>query len=258
MSKQLFFEMPTGPVSGRPETEDPKVVARREKARIYAQKKRDEAKQVKAASTINQAIKGKIARKALATAKAAKTQNAVAVKPATPAKPKAQNPAGGKTKAPTKKEQKAREEAEEREIQKEKERLYDEKRARQKEESDWEVYKNIKTEKYRNKKGEVINEQGDKDTRNKLELMKTNDADGGFMKLVKKELEQFYEKFDKELEEKNKKRADDFGEWRKQMIIDNDKWNKDLRNAVKDAFNNMDEDDKAKIIKDTKKLFKKK
>lgn len=76
---------PVGPVSGRPETEDPKVVARREKARIYAQKKRDEAKQLKAASTINQAIKGKIARKALATAKAAKTQNAVAkatVKPA--------------------------------------------------------------------------------------------------------------------------------------------------------------------------------
>ena len=68
---------PVGPVSGRPETEDPKVVLKREKARIYAQKKRDEAKQVKAASTINQAIKAKIARKALATAKA---QNAVAVK----------------------------------------------------------------------------------------------------------------------------------------------------------------------------------
>lgn len=98
MSRQVFFEMPTGPVKGRPETDDPKVIARREKARIYAQKKRDEAKQVKsqrdddrlrglkAASTINQAIKGKIARKALATAKAAKTQNAVTVKPATPAK----------------------------------------------------------------------------------------------------------------------------------------------------------------------------
>ena len=63
MQRELFI-LPTGPVSGRPETEDPKVVARREKARIYAQKKRDEAKQatkqVKAASTINQAIKGKI------------------------------------------------------------------------------------------------------------------------------------------------------------------------------------------------------
>lgn len=89
MQRELFI-LPTGPVSGRPETEDPKVVARREKARIYAQKKRDEAKQatkqVKAASTINQAIKAKIARKALATAKAAKTQNAVAVKPTIPAK----------------------------------------------------------------------------------------------------------------------------------------------------------------------------
>ena len=72
-------------VEGRPQlppSDDPKVQARREKARIYAQKKRDEAKQVKASSTINQAIKAKIARKALATAKAAKAT----VKPATPAK----------------------------------------------------------------------------------------------------------------------------------------------------------------------------
>lgn len=73
-------------VEGRPQlptSDDPKVQARREKARIYAQKKRDEAKQttkqLKAVSTINQAIKGKIARKALATAKAAKAT------PATPA-----------------------------------------------------------------------------------------------------------------------------------------------------------------------------
>ena len=58
-----------------PPSDDPKVQARREKAREYAQKKRDSVKQVKvetkASATINMAIKGKIARKKMADAKEA-------------------------------------------------------------------------------------------------------------------------------------------------------------------------------------------
>lgn len=59
-----------------PPSDDPKVQARREKSRAAAQKKREGVKQVKAetkaSTTINQAIKMKIARKAMAAAKAAK------------------------------------------------------------------------------------------------------------------------------------------------------------------------------------------
>jgi hypothetical protein len=71
-----------------PPSSDPKVQARREKARAYAEKKRQGVKQVKvetkASSTINMAIKGKIARKALEAAKAAK---APVKKPEAPAAP---------------------------------------------------------------------------------------------------------------------------------------------------------------------------
>ena len=83
-----------------PPSSDPKVQARREKAREYAQKKREGVKQVKAetkaSATINMAIKGKIARKKMADAKEATKPPAPAapaakvVKPRAPRKPKAE------------------------------------------------------------------------------------------------------------------------------------------------------------------------
>lgn len=260
---------------GRPQlppSDDPKVQAKREKARANAKKKRDGVKETKvkatAGSTIAGAIKRKLAVKYVDDSKAkmsAGSTIAGAIKrKLAPAKPKAQNPLGGKTKAPpkvkalTKKEQKALKEAEDREIEKEKDRLFEEKRARQKEESDWEVYKNIHTKKYRNEKGKVIDEQGDKDTRNQLELMKTNDADGEFMKSVKKYLEVFWKKRFKEMDEENKKRADDLKEWTKQMKIDDDKWKKDLNKALDKDWDDTEDDDKAKITAMYKKLFKQK
>lgn len=83
-----------------PPSDDPKVQARREKAREYAKKKREGVKQVKvetkASATINMAIKGKIARKKMADAKeAAKpppAPPAKVVKPRAARKPKEAKP----------------------------------------------------------------------------------------------------------------------------------------------------------------------
>lgn len=52
-----------------PPSDDPKIQARREKARANAEKKREGVKQVKASGMINQAIKMKIARKAVIDAR---------------------------------------------------------------------------------------------------------------------------------------------------------------------------------------------